>query len=214
MACPDTDSEAARLDALRRYEILDTEPEEAFDRITRLARTVLDMPMVLVSLVDAHRQWFKSRQGVTQSETPREISFCTHAIKSPEPLLITDAQADPRFACSPLVTGEPYIRFYVGVPLRTRDGHAVGTLCAMDTKVRKLRGDQVRLLEDPSAIASHWQDKRPAGRLRACRFAIDNLASRSLKQKGFPRAALCRTAPTTTSSSSAPVPPAVRWPDG
>jgi GAF domain-containing protein len=129
--------ESGRLDALYRYEILDTEPEEAFERITRLVKTVLDMPMVVVSLVDLDRQWFKSRQGVTASETPRDISFCTHTIQTPQPLVIPDAHADPRFANSPLVVGEPHIRCYIGVPLRTRDAHNVGALCAMDRKVRE-----------------------------------------------------------------------------
>ena len=140
--------EAARLDALRRYNVMDTQPEEAFDRITRLAKTVLAMPMVVVSLIDQDRQWFKSRQGVEATETARDISFCTLAIQDTRPLIVTDARADPRFSQNPLVLGEPHIRFYIGVPLRTRDGYNVGTLCSMDTEVRHLSDVQIKILED------------------------------------------------------------------
>lgn len=142
------DGEAARLQALHRYEILDTEPEEAFDRITRLVKSVLHMPMAVVSLVDGDRQWFKSRQGVSATETPRAISFCTHTIRDTEPLVVPDAHADPRFANSPIVRGEPHIRFYAGVPLRTKEGYNLGALCSMDTKPRELSGEQLALLQD------------------------------------------------------------------
>jgi diguanylate cyclase (GGDEF)-like protein len=140
--------EDARLAALHRYDVLDTEPEEAFDRITRLVKVVLEMPMAVVSLVDRDRQWFKSKQGVKAAETPRNISFCTHTIQSTEPLIVNDAHIDPRFANSPLVIGDPHIRFYVGVPLRSRDGYNVGALCSMDTKARDLSPEQVTVLED------------------------------------------------------------------
>jgi len=139
--------EDARLAALRRYEVLDTEPEEAFDTITKLVRTVLEMPMATVSLVDHERQWFKSRTGVSDQETPRNISFCTHTIQDTLPLVVSDARLDPRFAESPLVLGPPFIRFYAGVPLRSRDGYNVGALCAMDTRVRQLNAEQLSLLE-------------------------------------------------------------------
>jgi diguanylate cyclase (GGDEF)-like protein len=140
--------ETARLDALHRFDVMDTGPEEAFDRITRLAKTLLQMPMVTVSLVDQDRQWFKSRLGMAATETARDISFCTHTIQDTGPLIVEDALADPRFAQSPLVLGEPYIRFYIGVPLRSRDGYNIGALCSMDTKVRHLSNAQVSLLED------------------------------------------------------------------
>ena len=128
--------------------MLDTQPEEAFDRITRLVKVVLEMPMAVVSLVDRDRQWFKSKQGVKAAETPRNISFCTHTIQGTEPLIVNDAHADPRFANSPLVIGDPHIRFYVGVPLRSRDGYNVGALCSMDTKARDLSPEQITVLED------------------------------------------------------------------
>jgi diguanylate cyclase (GGDEF)-like protein len=140
--------EDARLAALHRYDVLDTQPEEVFDRITRLVKVVLEMPMAAVSLVDRDRQWFKSKQGLKAPETPRNISFCTHTIQGTKPLIVNDAHTDPRFATSPLVTGDPHIRFYVGVPLRSRDGYNVGALCSMDTKVRDLTPEQVIVLED------------------------------------------------------------------
>ncbi len=138
----------ARVAALHRYDVLDTQPEEAFDRITRLVKVVLEMPMAVVSLVDRDRQWFKSKQGVRASETPRNISFCTHTIQGTKPLIVNDAHADPRFTNSPLVRGEPHIRFYIGVPLRSRDGYNVGALCSMDTKARDISPEQIGVLED------------------------------------------------------------------
>ena len=140
--------EDTRIAALHRYNVLDTRPEEAFDRITRLVKVVLEMPMAVVSLVDRDRQWFKSKQGVRASETPRNISFCSHTIQGTKPLIVNDAHTDPRFAASPLVTGEPHIRFYIGVPLRSRDGYNVGALCSMDTKARDISPEQVGVLED------------------------------------------------------------------
>jgi diguanylate cyclase (GGDEF)-like protein len=140
--------EAARLSALHRYDILDTEPEEAFDRITRLAKTVLQMPMVLISLVDSERQWFKSRQGMTMRSTPRGVSFCTYTIRNNGPFIVADAHADPRFVDNPLVRGEPFIRYYIGIPLRMHDGCNIGALCGMDTRVRDLAAEQVKVLED------------------------------------------------------------------
>ncbi len=148
MAHCNAGGEAARLAALYRYDVLDTEPEEAFERITRLVKSVLQMPMAVVSLVDRDRQWFKSRQGVAASETPRDISFCTHTITETQPLIVPDALADPRFRESPIVRGEPHIRFYAGVPLRTRDGYNLGALCSMDTRARELSCEQLDLLQD------------------------------------------------------------------
>ena len=141
-------NEHLRLQALQRYDVLDTAPEEAFDRITRLARTVLQMPIVLVSLVDRERQWFKSRQGMQAAQTPRNISFCTHTIQSNKLLMVPDTHADARFASNPMVSGPPHIRFYIGVPLRTREGHNIGALCSMDTKPRELTDDQIEMLKD------------------------------------------------------------------
>jgi phosphoribosyl 1,2-cyclic phosphodiesterase/DNA-binding response OmpR family regulator len=139
--------EAARLRALQGAGILDSPAEERFDRITRLARRVFDVPIALVSLVDAERQWFKSRQGVDVPETPREMSFCAHAIHDDRVFLIPDTLTDPRFADNPAVTGDLRVRFYAGRPVHV-DGRRVGTLCLVDRRPRDLRDDDLRALED------------------------------------------------------------------
>jgi GAF domain-containing protein len=140
--------EARRLQALNGLHILDTPPEERFDRITRLAAALFDVPISLVSLVDAERQWFKSCFGTEVRETPREVSFCGHAILGKEVMLVPDALADPRFAGNPLVTGPTRIRFYAGVPLSLPDGSCVGALCVVDRRPRQFDGLQIRLLKD------------------------------------------------------------------
>ncbi len=139
--------EAARLAALRSYAILDTLPEQAFDDITLLAAHICDAPIALVSLVDEDRQWFKSHHGLDATETPRDWAFCAHAIATPDaPFVVSDATRDARFRDNPLVIGEPEIRFYVGAPLVTDDGHALGTLCAIDRVPRELTPRQMNCL--------------------------------------------------------------------
>ena len=140
--------EAERLEALRGLNVLDTEAEERFDRLTRLARRLFDVPICLISLVDADRQWFKSCIGLSQSETRRDISFCGHAIMQADIFVIEDAHEDPRFADNPLVTGEPHIRFYAGYPLTLSNGHRVGTLCIIDRMARHFEPEAYRDLED------------------------------------------------------------------
>ncbi|MDO8903217.1 GAF domain-containing protein [Hydrogenophaga sp.] len=130
-------NEARRLDALRSLLILDTPPEERFDRISAFAAKEFDVPIALVSLVDRDRQWFKSNFGLEVCETPRDVSFCSHAILKPEPLVVPDALRDPRFADNPLVTGHPFIRFYAGAGLRLPYGQVVGTLCVLDRRPRE-----------------------------------------------------------------------------
>jgi GAF domain-containing protein len=127
-----------RLQALRELLILDTPPEERFDRVVRFAADEFDMPIVLVSLVDAKRQWFKARVGLDACETDRESSFCGHAILQPSILVIENALADERFHDNPLVLGAPGIRFYAGAPLQLPGGQIVGTLCLIDRKPRTL----------------------------------------------------------------------------
>jgi PAS domain S-box-containing protein len=144
--------EGERLAALDRIGLCDTPESEAFDRITRLAARTLDVPIVLVSLVGETRQWFKSKIGLGVRETPRQVSFCAHAVVGRAPLIVQDATLDPRFADNPLVTGEPGIRSYAGIPLYTSDGHAIGTLCAIDRRARAFRASDIDALRDFAAM--------------------------------------------------------------
>jgi PAS domain S-box-containing protein len=135
---PTPPNETARLAALARYEILDTAPEQEFDDLTQLAAQVCGTPLAQVTFVDRDRQWFKSRVGIEASQTPRESSFCGHAILGSDVMVVPDAAADERFADNPMVAGPPGIRFYAGAPLVTSDGLAIGTLCVMDREPRQL----------------------------------------------------------------------------
>ena len=153
-APPAIATESARLAALQKYEVLDTPPETAFDDIAELAAKFCGTPTALVTLVDAKRQWFKARFGFSLSETARELAFCAHTIAQREVMEVQDALEDPRFATNPLVTGEPRIRFYAGVPLVTPEGHAVGSLAVVDYLPRKLREDQSGLRCAPSRTRS------------------------------------------------------------
>jgi GAF domain-containing protein len=152
--------EAARVAALNRYAILDTEPEQSFDDLVILASHICKTPMALLTLVDDHRQWFKSAVGVQVRETPREISFCSHAIEQENLFIIRDALEDPRFRDNPLVTGEPHIRFYAGAPLVTEDGFALGTLCVADRQPRELDEDQKVALASLSRLALRQMELR------------------------------------------------------
>lgn len=141
-------NEKQRLETLQSLKLLDTEPEDRFDRVTRLAKGLFGTPIVLVSLVDAGRQWFKSRQGLEATETPRDISFCAHAILEDRTLVVNDARNDDRFSDNPLVTSDPFIRFYAGYPLSAPDGTKAGTLCIIDREPREMSKEDLTLLRE------------------------------------------------------------------
>ena len=142
MKAPLPPDERARLETLRQFKILDTEPEPVYDDIARLAAYVCHTPTALITFVDEGRQWFKSHEGFGPRETPRDVSFCAHAILQPGPLVVTDTLDDERFRDNPFVLESPYIRFYAGFPLTSDEGHRVGTLCVIDTERRRLFDDQ------------------------------------------------------------------------
>ena len=145
--------EPERLADLRRYEILDTPAEESLDHVTRLAAMICDVPIALLSLVDSDRQWFKSKVGLTVSETSRDVAFCAHAILQRDLFVVRDAASDRRFARNPLVTSRPKIRFYAGAPLVSPQEHALGTLCVIDRKPRVLAKRQLEALRLLSRLA-------------------------------------------------------------
>lgn len=145
-------NEQERINALRAINILDTAAEERFDRVTRLAKRVFNIGISLVSLIDTNRQWFKSKQGLNVSETPRDISFCGHAILGNELFYVENALKDPRFATNPLVLGSPNIRFYAGIPLKVSDDIRVGTLCLIDNNPRSFDQEDLALLVSLGAL--------------------------------------------------------------
>ncbi|MGP9766552.1 diguanylate cyclase domain-containing protein [Halomonas sp. AOP13-D3-9] len=152
MSYPIAPDEEVRLAALHQIELLDTPDEPAFDRVTRLVTQLLNVSISTFTLMDANRQWFKSRVGVEFRETPRDLAFCAYTVATSEPLIVEDACQDPRFADNPLVTGSSSIRFYVGIPLRSLQGLALGSLCALDTKPRTISEDELAALQDLAAI--------------------------------------------------------------
>jgi len=140
--------EDTRIDTLQSLKILDTPAEERFDRLTRIAAKLFDVPIALVSLVDENRVWFKSSHGLEMSEMPRDTSFCAHAILGEDVLLVPDAARDERFRDNPYVTAEPKIRFYAGCPLKAADGSAIGTLCLMDCQPREFSEEDIAMQRD------------------------------------------------------------------
>jgi len=163
-----------RLARLRSYAILDTEPEQGFDELVQLAAHLFAAPMALVSLVDAERQWFKAKVGLEACETSRDVAFCAHAILEREPLVVTDARLDPRFAANELVTGASHIRFYVGAPLLAGSGSALGTLCVIDTVPRTASAESVAMLQKLAAmVVDRLELRRKLDELRAALAARD-----------------------------------------
>ncbi len=159
------EDEALRQQALDGLALVDTLPEARFDRLTRLAASVFDVPIALISLVDQDRQWFKSCQGLDVRETPRDISFCGHAILEDRCLVVEDAAGDPRFADNPLVTGEPRLRFYAGRPITAPGGQRIGTLCVIDRRPRRFEARDRLLLDQLAALVEHELCNRDRDRL-------------------------------------------------
>jgi GAF domain-containing protein len=153
-----------RLNALCSLGVMDTPPEPRFDRFTRIAAAAMGVPIALVSLVDQSRQWFKSRVGLQALQTDRSVAFCGHTVAQRRLLVVEDATADERFRDNPLVTGAPFIRFYAGAPLFSADGHALGTLCVIDTVPRTLSEDQAVLLRDLASLVEDELKKSSAQR--------------------------------------------------
>jgi len=154
------DVEQGRLEALDRYDVLDTPAEEGFDRITRLVRRLLRVPIATVTFVDAHRQWFKSSQGLAYCEGNRRDAFCGVTILQPDMLIVPDTRLDSRFVNNPAVTGDPHLRFYAGMPLISGDGYGIGTVCAADTVPRQMEPEDIAALSDLAGIAMEQLELR------------------------------------------------------
>jgi diguanylate cyclase (GGDEF)-like protein len=172
-----TTNEVIRLGHLNALGILDTEPEERFDRITRLAKKLFNVPVALVSLVDEERQWFKSKVGIEHSETSREISFCAHAIHQDQVFIVENALQDKRFSNNPLVINEPHFRFYAGYPIKGSNGFQFGTLCIFDTQPHQFGNEEVQLLEELAEIIER--------ELQQSQLSLINPLTQFSNRKGF-----------------------------
>jgi anti-sigma regulatory factor (Ser/Thr protein kinase) len=216
--------ETARLAALRRYRILDTEPERAFDDLAFLASHICGTPIALISLVDADRQWFKARKGVDLIQTSRAVSFCSHAIEQSGLFIVQDAREDERFRDNPFVTGGPCVRFYAGAPLLAREGDALGTLCVLDSVPRTLTSSQREALDALRRQAeAQLELRRNLHELKAALAARDKAEADVVTLSGLiPYCSMCQLDLTVPADPSA-VPRIVdgvatvlrekRWPD-
>lgn len=156
--------EQERLQKLRELAIMDSPDEKVFDEFTSMAAAICNTPVALISLLDGERQWFKSRVGIEEKATPRDVAFCHHAIQEPgEVMVVGNALADQRFAENPLVTSGPQIRFYAGAPLVTSDGHAIGTLCVIDQAPRDLTDVQLKALKSLAGEVIAMMEVRATG---------------------------------------------------
>ncbi len=155
-------NEKLRIEALKRYDILDTPPDGSFDKITRLASTLFNVPIAIISLVDTDRIWFKSHHGLTVNQIGREPGLCASAILSNETYVVGDAGSDPRTLSNPLVVGELGLRFYAAVPLQTKDAYNLGTLCIIDQKPRELSDNEKDMLEQLAGIVMEEMEMRLA----------------------------------------------------
>jgi GAF domain-containing protein len=160
------EDETQRLMVVRSYQLPDSSPQDALDDIVRLARTICECPIATISIIEEPRQLYIAQVGMAMKETPRDIAFCAHTILEKNTVLVPDATKDPRFADNPVVTGEPYVRFYAGVPLMNAHGFALGTICVVDTKPRHLSNEQVWALESlRKHVVAHLELRRMAMRL-------------------------------------------------
>lgn len=185
----DPQVEEQRLETLARYDIVDTPSEEAFDRITRLTTRIFGVSMATVTFLDGHRQWFKSHEGLESCETERGPAFCNLTIREQQPLVVPDTLADSRFKDNLLVLGPPYLRFYAGAQLRTPDGIAIGTLCAMDTRPRSFSAEQTEMLIDLAALVMSELELR----MLATRDSLTGaLSRRAFREEGARSLALAK----------------------
>ena len=190
-AAPHPANEDMRLAALRSYDILDTAFEDNFDEIARLAARLSNCPASAISLVDSERQWFKAEVGLDLRETSREVSFCAHAILDSGPLIVRDATSDERFRDNPLVTGEPGIRFYAGVPLQNSEGYRLGSLCVIDKQPRDISDDMLETLTSLARTAMTTLDLHRAmnqARTLALTDGLTGIANRAAFMDGIERA--------------------------
>lgn len=177
--------EAKRLQALLEYDVLDSGPEESFDRVTRLVTNIVGCRSSKISLVDSDRQWFKSNHMCSVTQTPRNISFCTHTIEQSEPLIVRDATRDPRFQNSPLVTGPDPVSFYAGVPLRTPKGYNIGALCATDSKPRDISPAQLSAMHDLAGVVIDLLELRRLATVDGLTGALTCRAFKKEKENTF-----------------------------
>ncbi|OCJ05061.1 diguanylate cyclase [Rhizobium sp. AC44/96] len=172
--------EMERLAALEQLDLLDTPRDDGFDRIVRLIKEIFTIDIGLVTLIDAHRQWYKACSGLSADEVPREDTFCRYVVDYEEPVIVQDATRDPRFAQHPAVTGDSHIRFYAGVPLRTREGHIIGTVCAIDRKPRSFGAKDLAILQE---LAGAAMDRIELLQSAATDSLTETLTRRAFKQE-------------------------------